>query len=341
MRPAHVKLHVLIALLFGLFALCASDVRGQAGVDRDTQRNGMHSCPPGFFVIGVHVETNLLLCSREFGGYSSWEEIIDRSTQVQSMHACPEGMAMTGLHVGRNLLACAPVARPPIPAFVDRRNQNNSMHGCPRGNPVSGIHVSSNLLRCGTQQVEGVRDLDQDCNPLVEPPECQRFVDAHQTADLARCRREHGATARVLAPPLTARFTGTARVRTTADVEVRDVDLLVLRFTRNRCHLTITSLPTFEEQTGYGEGTFHPVSGTMTMSLTLLLTFALPQTMSRRETFSLTTGNSVSGDQRFNVTGSPLTQGGSITLVGTPTFGFGRSDYSGSVFITGNISPHP
>lgn len=55
---------------------------------------------------------------------------------------------------------------------------------------------------------------------------------------------------------------------------------------------------------------------------------------------SLTTGNSVSGD--INVTGSPLTEGGSITLVGTTRFPSGHLEgHSGSLVITGNISPHP
>ena len=149
MRRTHINSNLFIGLLLGLCALYISDGWAQV-VDQDTQRNGMHSCPLGRFVVGVHVNRNLLLCSDEFGGYSSLVEVIDRSTQVQGMHACPEGMAMTGLHVGKNLLACAPVARPPIARFIDSSTQRSGMHDCPSGNPVSGLHVGRNLLLCGT-----------------------------------------------------------------------------------------------------------------------------------------------------------------------------------------------
>lgn len=156
MRHANLKFHFLIGLLLGLFGLCASDALGQT-VDRNTQRNGMHSCPQGQFVIGVRVDRNLLLCSGEFGSYTRAQEIVQAGgasrveSQSHGMHACPEGMAITGLHVSRNLLACAPVARPPIPRFVDAGTQRSGMHACRAGNPASGIHVRTNLLLCGTQ----------------------------------------------------------------------------------------------------------------------------------------------------------------------------------------------
>jgi hypothetical protein len=242
--------------------------------------------------------------------------------------------------------------------------------------------------------------LDQDCNPLPEPPECRQFVatiaaldsriarlqqrlrDASPAtkpgllrsidqlnsersdaaADLARCRREHGAATRVLAPnELTARFTGTATVRTTDSNAAGpfEVDLdVVLQFTRNRCRVTITSFPTLNlktkdlpvigrinvavTRTGGGAGTFHPVSGAMNMSITLHFHYDTVLLGDDDATFDLTTGNSVSGDRRYNVTGSPLTEGGSITLVGTTRF---RNGYlegrSGSLVITANISPRP
>lgn len=156
MRNANLKFNILIAMLLGLFGLYAGDVSGQT-VDTRTQRNGMHSCPAGQFVVGVRVDRNQLLCSGEFGGYTPTQETVQQGgarridSQSHGMHACPEGMGVTGLHVTRNLVACAPVARPPIPRFVDTDTQRFRMHACPAGNPVSGIHVSSNLLLCGTQ----------------------------------------------------------------------------------------------------------------------------------------------------------------------------------------------
>ena len=93
-------------------------------VDRNTQRHGMHCCPLGMFVTGVHVGENELLCEGGFGGYSEIDEIVDTGTQFyeeypplyeeyppknrtgmrigRSMHTCPRGWAMTGIHVGKN-----------------------------------------------------------------------------------------------------------------------------------------------------------------------------------------------------------------------------------------------
>jgi hypothetical protein len=118
--------------------------------DTGTQRNGMHSCPVGAFVVGAHVNQNRFLCSTEFGGYSEGQERVDMGeTQVQGMHACPEGMAMTGLHASKNWLACAPLEQA-LPRFVDLGTHRAQMHACPPGSPMSGIHVSKNLLLCGT-----------------------------------------------------------------------------------------------------------------------------------------------------------------------------------------------
>ncbi|MCM3871824.1 MAG: hypothetical protein ND895_14170 [Pyrinomonadaceae bacterium] len=244
----------------------------------------------------------------------------------------------------------------------------------------------------------GAQDLDQDCNPLVEPPECQRLLDAIESldtrigrlqerlrdaspamkpgllrsinqlnsqrsalrAEVARCRSEHGATPRVWAPGvLRARFTGTATVRAIlAEVPAVDLDL-VLQFTRNRCHVIIAYFPPLKlkpeaEASGrlnaqliriFGGGAFHPVSGNMTMSIGVQLESPGRHRINSRvdAVFRLSTGNSVEwGESRLNLTGSPLTEGGSITLVGTAQFQRGVLEgRSGSLVITGNISPHP
>lgn len=192
------------------------------------------------------------------------------------------------------------------------------------------------------------QELDQDCNPIAVPAECRRFVSAIEAldtqmarwqqrlrhaggamksdllrtirqlssqrdsaiADLAGCRREHGATPRVLAPSeLTANFTGTATLRTT-DSDAPgpfDVDFDVdIRFSRNRCSVTITRLPAITlktpdldvvgvvtvtvTKTGGGTGTFHPVSGTMSLPLTLHFHYDTFLVSGRRRHFQFDNG---------------------------------------------------
>ena len=236
--------------------------------------------------------------------------------------------------------------------------------------------------------------VDQDCNPLPEPADCQQFVNAMEAldrrierlqerskgaspaakpallrsidrlqterssvhTDLVACRREHGAPQRVLAAnELTARFVGTARMRTSDRDDpgpfAVNINLLV-RFSRDRCHVSITSFPELNLPTprvnvvvtrqGNDVGTFHPVSGIMRLPITLHFHYENPLVSDDDATFNLTTRNSVSPDQQFNVTGSPLSAGGNIVLVGTTTFRDGHFDgKTGSLIVTANISPHP
>jgi hypothetical protein len=181
-------------------------------------------------------------------------------------------------------------------------------------------------------------------------------------ADRTRCIRDAGATPRQLAPgELTSRFTGTATVRTTDGNAAGpfDVDLdLDLRFSRNRCSVTITRFPRLNlrtkrlpvigritvtvTKTGGGSGSFHPVSGTMNIPIILHFHYDTALISDDDANFDLTTGRSVSRNGAFDVTGSPLTQEGSISLTGTTRF---RNGYlegkEGSLVITANISPRP
>jgi hypothetical protein len=50
--------------IFSSQAFAIEFVDGQSGPP--TQRNGMHSCPPGFAVTGVHVGNNWLLCEGDW-----------------------------------------------------------------------------------------------------------------------------------------------------------------------------------------------------------------------------------------------------------------------------------
>jgi hypothetical protein len=124
----------------------ASVIMAPGTIDKDTQRNGMHSCPAGEFVLGVHVAQNLLICAPLAGDFNA--EIVDKETQEQGMHACPAGMAMTGLHANKNLLACVPLTNPPPARFVDTGTQSMGMHACAGGAVVAGIQAAKNQLLC-------------------------------------------------------------------------------------------------------------------------------------------------------------------------------------------------
>jgi hypothetical protein len=157
------------------FALYASLVLGGASAcwaqgtsDSGTQRNGMHSCPEGQFVMGAEVAKNLLLCESLPGNFAA--EIVDSGTQDQGMHACPPGMTMTGLQASKNLLACAPLTNPPPSRFVDSSTQELGMHACPGGAPAAGIHVNRNLLLCAGAQTGEFEDADTQRNGMHSCP---------------------------------------------------------------------------------------------------------------------------------------------------------------------------
>lgn len=244
------------------------------------------------------------------------------------------------------------------------------------------------------------QDLDQDCNPLALPPECERLLapiaelenrithlqqrlrnaspavkanllksieDLNSQlraakAELTQCKREHGATPRESAPSeLSSSFIGRATVQTTDSNAPGPfaVDFNVdLRFSRNRCRVTITRFPSLKLKTkdlpvigriavtvtksGGGSGTFHPISGTMNIPITLHFHYDTALLGDDDATFGLTTGRSASRNGAFVVTGSPLTADGTINLTGTTRF---RNGYlegkEGSLVITANISPRP
>lgn len=134
------------------FAYATEVVDGRGA--RPTQRNFMHACPVGWFVVGVHVDNNELLCSNMFGSYPS-REIVDGDNEpvtVRSqMHACPRNMGMTGLHATNNWLSCAPITGGISSERLDGPppTQRNNMHACPVGYVLTGIHVGNNQFLCG------------------------------------------------------------------------------------------------------------------------------------------------------------------------------------------------
>lgn len=122
----------------GLILLCllTTTVLAQEAIDRSTQRNGMHACPAGQLMTGVHVGNNQLLCAPGKGDFA--HEIVDANTVRNQMHACPVGYAMTGLHVDSNLLSCVKLIDPPQPPLVDPGTARMGMHACPAGRFMSG-----------------------------------------------------------------------------------------------------------------------------------------------------------------------------------------------------------
>jgi len=181
-------------------------------------------------------------------------------------------------------------------------------------------------------------------------------------ADLRRCMIDHGATPRELAPSeLNSNLNGTAVLRTT-DSEARgpfEVDFDIdIRFTRNRCGVTITRFPSIKlktdnipglgrvsvtvSKTGGGTGTFHPISGAMNIPITLHFHYGTILVGDDDVTFNLTTGSAPSGDGDRMAIGSPLNADNRITLVGSATFRNGYLDGKlGGLLIRATISPNP
>lgn len=79
-----------------------------SNIDTDTLRSGMHACPTGRIMHGIHENKNELLCLRPDKDIYPELEFIDYSTKRYGMHTCPIGSVMTGIHVGNDRLLCTP-----------------------------------------------------------------------------------------------------------------------------------------------------------------------------------------------------------------------------------------
>ena len=93
----------IVALAVIALLATAIDTKAQEVVDGGTARHGMHACPVGLYMSGIHVGNNLLLCNNIGSGYQESQEIVDNASADFGIHACPNGMVMTGIHVGNNL----------------------------------------------------------------------------------------------------------------------------------------------------------------------------------------------------------------------------------------------
>jgi hypothetical protein len=114
-----------------------------------TQRAGMHACPIGQYMTGIHASSNSFLCMTFPGhSYQAFQEISDTKTQVNGMHGCPTNFAMTGLYnSGAGTLLCAPFAGVPT-VTTDNGTQRIGMHACPVNQVDVGFQGSRNQLAC-------------------------------------------------------------------------------------------------------------------------------------------------------------------------------------------------
>ncbi len=198
----------------------------------------------------------------------------------------------------------------------------------------------------------------------VERQRAQDTEIRRLTRELATCRQQFDTTPRrQLAPStLSAVFRGTATVTTTRSEArgpfTQNLNLGLL-FSRNRCTVSITSFPPISftttvplagqititvTQTGGGTGNFFPISGQITMPITLFFDYGTILAGNDTATLSLTTGNSISARGTFNLAGVALpTAGGTtvegpVTLVGTTVFQNGfLGGQEGGFTVTGNI----
>lgn len=146
MISQHYTKRIISFILFALVAV--SSVKAEI-VDNGTARQGMHACPLGMYMTGLHVNNNLLLCESLGQGYNAAEERVDKTTSDFGMHACPQGFAMTGIHVNQNLLLCAPLRDESSLRFVDALpTARQEMHACPRWLAMVGVHVGNNHFLC-------------------------------------------------------------------------------------------------------------------------------------------------------------------------------------------------
>lgn len=89
-------------------------------LDTGTQRNGMHVCPVGSLMRGLHVDRNLLACISVPGlavtlprdaGFVPFDEFVDTGTQDGVMHVCGSNgtglqFAMAGIRADQNRFTC-------------------------------------------------------------------------------------------------------------------------------------------------------------------------------------------------------------------------------------------
>ena len=218
-------------------------------------------------------------------------------------------------------------------------------------------------------RLDRVQQQLQGASPAHKPTLVRRIESINAELDTARaalnrCIREQGPPqAEVHANELTARVTGKATIETTNDnapgpYEV-DLDLSV-RFSRNRCSFIVTRFPAITTKTveigfplnrrvtveitqdGSGTGSFHPVSGRMSLTIKLIFKYKTGYANPDDATFHLSTQETVTWINGSVETGSVLEGDGDIKLVGSGRFLHGfLAGATGKLLITARLSPHP
>lgn len=116
------------------------------GSEETTIRNGIHSCPEGWFIVGVKPagsDQNNYLCSNRYGTYDGTQEIVVRPEQRQGTGACPIGYALTGFNGARTqmTISCARTTNTGEEFIheADAEAARNDIPACPAGSVMVGI----------------------------------------------------------------------------------------------------------------------------------------------------------------------------------------------------------
>ncbi len=130
---------------------------------------GVHICPDGKQVNGIHVANNVYRCTGTVGltqgaliidGDNEPPtacEVSDGSGNKLAMHCCPSGTAIVGVHIGNNWLVCGALDQQAIATYagklgvtqrVDPPPTGHYLHECPKNMPMLGFHEGRNLLLC-------------------------------------------------------------------------------------------------------------------------------------------------------------------------------------------------
>ncbi|HEX9943727.1 MAG TPA: hypothetical protein VGG03_17080 [Thermoanaerobaculia bacterium] len=125
-------------------------------LDYGSQCNGMHCCPAGKAMGGVHIGRNDLICRDAVSPAN--ESCSTLNTARLGMLACPAGTWARGYHHGNNQLTCCwdrTVGQVPLtgetidPVAGGSVTTAQGMHVCPASRPlITGIHAGNNQLLC-------------------------------------------------------------------------------------------------------------------------------------------------------------------------------------------------
>ena len=118
--------------------------------------NGMHCCPAGFAMAGIHVGNNLFSCRSAFADPSQVASregcYVDTSTQRSGIHACATNYYMKGVDVSSNRFTCCNDRYRTVRGsdHVDRAEAGEDMHRCDwwAQEAMTGLHVGRNELLC-------------------------------------------------------------------------------------------------------------------------------------------------------------------------------------------------